>query len=669
MMRSVRAFLAALVVCAPTIAWGQAILQGGPWTPGHAPQYVGQGSGQPIAQDSGPAGGGGVGVGLSELGITARGTGTPPYAGQGTGPLGTNVCDYDAPITNAGGYHFLCLSPNVGGNAVIAVGSGGGATPGAFIVNLNGVNYPFPGSASVALTIGTTTIAGGTNGSVEYNNAGFLGEIPVATINTPGTLVQRDGSGNFSAGIVTANESNITAGAISVDGQASLLSATQPASPVSTFNAVHWRVTSSGAAAQPNRGMRFDYLSGYTGNQLTAVISAANAAAGTANLLIPPNGSISYSGNVGVTSSATATTTGLNIGAAGHASGGAVDVGLLGLAQIATNNATNIGVVGTAVNTGTAPVQVGGWFTTNQTTVPTASAALIADNGSQNNPVFLGQVNGATKVIIAANGFVGAGTESNPQAPLVLSTNAQAGLTWPSGTLVGEAATDGTAAVHSFLTSTNTTGNNTSVNGSFVFQTSNGTVVSPSALGSGSNIGVIGFEAHNGSAFPTPRARIIGVTTEVQSGTNEGTGLQFDTTAAGGTARAQAARIMAGVIVGNTSVDPGAGNLLVNGQVISGAGTPTIASGACGATTNGAVVAGSTNQSGQITIGAATTTTCTISWSATLSSAPKSCVFFPMNATAAATGTTVAYASAPTTTQVVLNGSALANANYAYLCL
>lgn len=111
------------------------------------------------------------------------------------------------------------------------------------------------------------------------------------------------------------------------------------------------------------------------------------------------------------------------------------------------------------------------------------------------------------------------------------------------------------------------------------------------------------------------------------------------------------------------------GTATFSSQIISTTGLPTIASGACGATTNGAVVSGSTNQSGQITIGSAATTTCTISWSATLAVVPNACVFFPMNAAAAATGTTVARVGAPTNSQVVLTGSALANANYAYLCL
>lgn len=121
--------------------------------------------------------------------------------------------------------------------------------------------------------------------------------------------------------------------------------------------------------------------------------------------------------------------------------------------------------------------------------------------------------------------------------------------------------------------------------------------------------------------------------------------------------------------VGATTIGSAGVRVNVAGQLVSTAGLPTIASGACGATTNGAVVAGSTNQSGNITIGSASTTTCTIAWSATLPVAPNACVFFPANAAAAATGTTVAFVTPPTTAHVVLNGSALANANYSYVCI
>lgn len=106
--------------------------------------YNSTGTGQTIVQDSGPAGGGGIGVGLSELGITARGTGTPPYVAQGTGPLGSIACLYDAPITNATGYHYFCLSPNSQGGALMDIGHSSLAASGGFNVVLNGVSYPFP---------------------------------------------------------------------------------------------------------------------------------------------------------------------------------------------------------------------------------------------------------------------------------------------------------------------------------------------------------------------------------------------------------------------------------------------------------------------------------------------------------------------------------------------
>lgn len=96
-------------------------------------------------------------------------------------------------------------------------------------------------------------------------------------------------------------------------------------------------------------------------------------------------------------------------------------------------------------------------------------------------------------------------------------------------------------------------------------------------------------------------------------------------------------------------------------------GTPAIASGACGTGTNGTITGD--DQSGAITIGAAATATCTVTFSTAMTTAPNSCVLFPGNAAAAATGTTVAFASAPTTAGFVLNGTTLANTVYRFMCL
>jgi hypothetical protein len=95
---------------------------------------------------------------------------------------------------------------------------------------------------------------------------------------------------------------------------------------------------------------------------------------------------------------------------------------------------------------------------------------------------------------------------------------------------------------------------------------------------------------------------------------------------------------------------------------------PTIASAACGALTNGAVVAGSNDQAMSITIGAAVTTSCAITFAGTWATAPRACMFTPANATAAAQGTTLAYVSSITATTLTITGAALANANYYIHC-
>jgi len=109
--------------------------------------------------------------------------------------------------------------------------------------------------------------------------------------------------------------------------------------------------------------------------------------------------------------------------------------------------------------------------------------------------------------------------------------------------------------------------------------------------------------------------------------------------------------------------------LRFNTSLVSGGGLPTIVASDCGTGANGAVVAGSTNQSGSITIGATATTTCKITFSAALAAAPKACSITPMNTAAATTATTLARVGAPTTTDFTITGSALASANYNFICL
>lgn len=187
-----RSLICLFFVLLPSSCWAQtlgggAILQGGPWAQGRAPMYTGQGSSQAVVMDSGPAGGGGVGVGFAEQLLTARGTGTPPYVAQGTGAFGTNWCDYDAPITNATGYHFLCLSANIHNDAYFAVGPGGIGTPGGLTFNINGIETTYTGAMPTLFSVGANFNGGlinvtntpiTTSGVLQFHVAGNSGGIP-----------------------------------------------------------------------------------------------------------------------------------------------------------------------------------------------------------------------------------------------------------------------------------------------------------------------------------------------------------------------------------------------------------------------------------------------------------------------------------------------------------
>lgn len=152
--------LAMAIAVAPAVAFAQSgILQGGGYTIGHVPTYVSQG-GQVVVSDGGPARGGNVGTGISEMGLIARGTGTPPYSGQGTGFAGSIFCLYDAPINNATGYHYLCLSPNASsGNGLISYGNAGAAAARTLDFSVNGATIT-PVNCSGSPTSGFTVVNG-----------------------------------------------------------------------------------------------------------------------------------------------------------------------------------------------------------------------------------------------------------------------------------------------------------------------------------------------------------------------------------------------------------------------------------------------------------------------------------------------------------------------------
>lgn len=199
---------------------------------------------------------------------------------------------------------------------------------------------------------------------------------------------------------------SVVGGTLASGANAFSLTATQPTTPIAGQSAVSWTITSAGSASQTNRGFLLSYAAGYTGSAITQAANFSNAAAGTGATLIPSGGSNAFTGNAGIVGGASATTTGFNAGVLGQGSGGNTSVGLLGLSQAVKNSGTNIGVVGSAVNTGSAPVMVGGWFSLNQTTSPATSAALVADNGAQTAAIAIFANNASTVATVNQTGGI-----------------------------------------------------------------------------------------------------------------------------------------------------------------------------------------------------------------------------------------------------------------------
>lgn len=97
----------------------------------------------------------------------------------------------------------------------------------------------------------------------------------------------------------------------------------------------------------------------------------------------------------------------------------------------------------------------------------------------------------------------------------------------------------------------------------------------------------------------------------------------------------------------------------------SSGGAATIASGACGASTNGTITGN--NNYGKITIASATATTCTVTFATVLPVAPTACLISAANATAIG-ALVLPFVSSISTAGFVVTGSVLASATFYYHC-
>lgn len=210
---------------------------------------------------------------------------------------------------------------------------------------------------------------------------------------------------------------------------------TLPASPGTGVAAIaHFlNVTSTGSNSSFGPiNLYAPLAAGYTGNQETRGVYTNNGVAGTSGSYDNANG-FAVHGNEGVLSYASATTTGIETAVEGIALGGNTNYGGFFSASFAKNSATNIGVAGFGLNTGTSPIQIGGYFAlyTSASAAPTyTSAALIANNGSTTSPIAKFQDNGTDIVSILDGGdiLIGSSTDNSTGLTQITKTTAQLAL-------------------------------------------------------------------------------------------------------------------------------------------------------------------------------------------------------------------------------------------------
>lgn len=216
------------------------------------------------------------------------------------------------------------------------------------------------------------------------------GEITRGFINTS--------SQTFAGAKTFTGTTTISTGTLTSGQKALSITATMPTTITATSNGIEFSVTSAGSSNQVNRAMLLNYASGYTGGNASVGLQVFTMTASTGNTITLGTGNTGISGNT------SGTTSGLNMGIRGLASGGNRNIGVVGLSLGNKDNATNIGGIFLANNSGATPTQVGLYAGLNSSDPTFTNAALIADNGATTSPILVLRDNGSVCITLADGG-------------------------------------------------------------------------------------------------------------------------------------------------------------------------------------------------------------------------------------------------------------------------
>lgn len=223
-------------------------------------------------------------------------------------------------------------------------------------------------------------------------------------------------SSNNRLGIGTSSPSHFTtisSGTLGNGVSALSVSGTMPTTHTGGQYGILGTFTGAGSSNFFNAALRIVYNSGYTGSAASSALSFYQNNASTGNDLRWNANNTTPLGNQGFVGFSFGTTSGANLGGYAEAGNGNLNVGFMGSAKATKNNSANIGVIGQGINTGTSSISIGGLFSLAATAPSYQSGALIADNGTTINPIFLAQDNGATVVTIADGGNMTVGSGNN----------------------------------------------------------------------------------------------------------------------------------------------------------------------------------------------------------------------------------------------------------------
>ena len=391
--------------------------------------------------------------------------------------------------------------------------------------------------------------AAGSTGYVQYNSGGsFAADSSHFWDNT-----------NKRLGLGTTTPSHkfdIKAGSLTNGVYASNITATLPTSPTADAYGTKVSITTTGSALQTQAASRIELLPGWVANYDSYGVYCSNNVAGIGTTYHNSTCNMGGYFNCG------GTTIGTNVGNNGIASNGNKNIGIFGKSVTAKNSATNVGVVGMGNNTGTSPIQVGGYFTLDYSDPSFTSAALMCDNGGQANDIFVARDNGSPifKVFDGGNTFIG---NSPTDAGYKLDVNGTARVsgtvTFPNGALSTGGVSSSTqiqSAGAAFTTVTQ-----------YKLTNAGGNVTPKGIFGGGNSAGVIcfGMDETNGITLigaNNANNRIaragINITNLVNTNASESADMIF-LTQSGGTAMSEKMRITSGGGITYTATNTAAG--------------------------------------------------------------------------------------------------------------